>query len=88
MEDGWIKRLNAFKPQVILISAGFDAHRLDPMAELNLETEDYRWLTEMIVGVANEHSNDRIISTLEGGYHLMALAEGVNAHLEVLNSVY
>lgn len=67
MEDGWIKRLNAFKPQVILISAGFDAHRLDPMAELNLETEDYRWLTEMIVGVANEHSNDRIISTLEGG---------------------
>ncbi|MGO1462694.1 MAG: histone deacetylase family protein [Marinobacter sp.] len=88
VEDSWIKRLNAFKPQVILISAGFDAHRLDPMAELNLETDDYRWLTEMIAGVAREHSNDRIISTLEGGYHLMALAEGVNAHLEVLNSVY
>ncbi|MGO1502046.1 MAG: histone deacetylase family protein [Marinobacter sp.] len=88
VEDEWIKRLNAFKPQVILVSAGFDAHRLDPMAELNLETEDYRWLSEMLVGVANEHSNDRIISTLEGGYHLKALAEGVNAHLEVLNSVY
>lgn len=88
VEEGWIKRLNAFKPQVILVSAGFDAHRLDPMAELNLETEDYRWLTEMLVGVASEHSNDRIISTLEGGYHLKALAEGVNAHLEVLNSVY
>ncbi|MCK0164960.1 histone deacetylase family protein [Marinobacter sp. S6332] len=88
VEAGWIKRLNAFKPQVILISAGFDAHRLDPMAELNLETEDYRWLTEILAGVANEHSNDRIISTLEGGYHLKALAESVNAHLEVLSSIY
>lgn len=88
VEAGWIKRLNAFKPQVILISAGFDAHRLDPMAELNLETEDYRWLTEMLAGVANEHSNDRIISTLEGGYHLKALAESVNAHLDVLSAVY
>lgn len=88
VEDGWLKRLNAFRPQVVLISAGFDSHRLDPMAELNLETEDYRWLTEMLVGVAKEHSNDRIISTLEGGYHLKALAEGVNAHLEVLSSVY
>ena len=88
VEAGWLKRLNDFKPQLILISAGFDAHRLDPMAELNLDTEDYRWLTEIIVGVAHEHSNDRIISTLEGGYHLRALAESVNAHLEVLNSVY
>jgi acetoin utilization deacetylase AcuC-like enzyme len=88
VEAGWLKRLNDFKPQLILISAGFDAHRLDPMAELNLDTEDYRWLTEMIVGVAHEHSNDRIISTLEGGYHLRALAESVNAHLEVLNAVY
>ncbi len=88
VQDGWIERLNDFKPQLILISAGFDAHRLDPMAELNLETDDYRWLTELIVGVAHEHSNDRIISTLEGGYHLRALAESVNAHLEVLDSVY
>ncbi|MBK1874274.1 MULTISPECIES: histone deacetylase family protein [Marinobacter] len=87
VEAGWLKRLNAFKPQVILISAGFDAHRLDPMAELNLETEDYRWLTETLASVANEHSNDRIISTLEGGYHLKALAESVNAHLDVLSSV-
>ncbi|WP_100641448.1 histone deacetylase family protein [Marinobacter salexigens] len=87
VEAGWIKRLNAFKPQVILISAGFDAHRLDPMAELNLETDDYRWLTEMLAGVASEHSNDRIISTLEGGYHLRALAESVNAHLEVLSAI-
>lgn len=88
VEAGWIQRLNAFKPQVILISAGFDAHRLDPMAELNLETEDYRWLTEMVAGVASEHSNDRIISTLEGGYHLKALAESVDAHLDVLSAIY
>ena len=88
VESGWIKRLNAFKPQVVLISAGFDAHRLDPMGELNLETEDYRWLTEILAGVAAEHSNDRIISTLEGGYHLKALAESVNTHLEVLSSIY
>lgn len=88
VQDGWMERLNDFKPQLILISAGFDAHRLDPMAELNLETDDYRWLTELIVGVAHDHSNDRIISTLEGGYHLRALAESVNAHLEVLDSVY
>ena len=88
VEAGWLARLNEFKPQLILISAGFDAHKLDPMAELNLDTEDYRWLTEMIVGVAHEHSNDRIISTLEGGYHLRALAESVHAHLEVLDSVY
>ncbi|HAX10723.1 MAG TPA: deacetylase, partial [Marinobacter hydrocarbonoclasticus] len=83
-----LKKLQDFRPQLVLISAGFDGHRLDPMAELNLETEDYRWLTEMLVSVAHDHSNDRIISTLEGGYHLKALAEGVAAHLEVLNAVY
>lgn len=88
VEAEWVKRLNAFKPQLVLISAGFDAHRLDPMGELNLETEDYRWLTEMAAGVAREHSNDRIISTLEGGYNLKALAQSVNTHLEVLSSIY
>ncbi|KEF31732.1 Deacetylase [Marinobacter nitratireducens] len=88
VETAWVKKLQDFKPQVILISAGFDSHRLDPMAELNLDTEDYRWLTEMITSVAHDHSNDRVISTLEGGYHLKALAESVTAHLQVLNSVY
>ncbi|AZT83447.1 histone deacetylase family protein [Marinobacter sp. NP-4(2019)] len=87
VEAGWLKKLQDFRPQVILVSAGFDGHRLDPMAELNLEVEDYRWLTEMITSVASDHANDRVISTLEGGYHLRALAESVNAHLEVLSSV-
>jgi acetoin utilization deacetylase AcuC-like enzyme len=87
VEEGWLTKLNAFRPQLVLVSAGFDGHRLDPLAELNLETEDYRWLTEMLVGVAAEHANDRLISTLEGGYHLAALAESVNSHLDVLTQV-
>lgn len=88
VEAAWLKRLQDFRPQLVLVSAGFDGHRLDPMAELNLEVEDYRWLTEMITSVASDHANDRIISTLEGGYHLRALAESVNAHLEVLNAIH
>lgn len=82
--DGWLQRLHDFRPQLVLISAGFDAHRLDPMAEMNLETDDYRWLTGLLTGVAREYANDRVVSTLEGGYHLRALAESVAAHLEVL----
>jgi len=87
VEAAWLKRLQDFRPQLVLISAGFDGHRLDPMAELNLEVDDYRWLTEMITSIAADSANDRIISTLEGGYHLKALVESVNAHLEVLNSI-
>ncbi|SET80763.1 Acetoin utilization deacetylase AcuC [Marinobacter segnicrescens] len=81
VEAGWLKRLEEFKPQLILISAGFDGHRLDPMAEMNLETDDYLWLTQMLTGVAREYANDRIVSTLEGGYHLRALAESVGVHV-------
>jgi acetoin utilization deacetylase AcuC-like enzyme len=88
VEDAWLKKLQDFRPQMILISAGFDGHRLDPLAELNLEAEDYAWLTEMLASVAHDHANDRIISTLEGGYHLKALAESVNAHLEVLSRIH
>lgn len=87
VEAAWVKRLQDFRPQLVLISAGFDGHRLDPMAELNLEMEDYRWLTEMITSIAADSANDRIISILEGGYHLRALAESVHAHLEVLNTI-
>jgi acetoin utilization deacetylase AcuC-like enzyme len=87
VEAGWLKKLQDFKPQAVLISAGFDGHRLDPMAEMNLEADDYRWLTEMAVSVAHDYANDRIISTLEGGYHLNALAQSVAAHLQVLTSV-
>lgn len=88
VEEAWLRKLQDFRPQMILISAGFDGHRLDPLAELNLEAEDYGWLTEMLASVAHDHANDRIISTLEGGYHLKALAESVNTHLEVLSQVH
>jgi acetoin utilization deacetylase AcuC-like enzyme len=72
------------KPELVLLSAGFDAHRLDPIGSLGLETEDYVRLTEKIVNIANAHCQGRLVSCLEGGYHLGALAEGVQAHLETL----
>ncbi|MDC0664241.1 histone deacetylase family protein [Marinobacter sp. SS21] len=87
VEADWLHRLQDFRPQLILVSAGFDGHRLDPMAELNLEAEDYRWLTDLLTSVASDHANDRLVSTLEGGYHLTALAQSVAAHLEGLASV-
>lgn len=88
VEQAWLKKLQDFRPQMVLISAGFDGHKLDPLAELNLEAEDYAWLTDMLASVARDHANDRIISTLEGGYHLKALAQSVNAHLEVLSQIH
>jgi len=76
--------LHRFKPRLLLISAGFDAHRLDPLAQINLETEDYGWLTEQLVDVALQHANGRIVSVLEGGYHLDALAASVAEHVRAL----
>lgn len=73
-----------FKPELILISAGFDAHRADPLAGLMWETEDYTWLTRRICDVADEVCGGRVVSTLEGGYDLAALAASVAAHVEVL----
>jgi len=76
--------VHRFKPQLLLISAGFDAHRLDPLAQINLETEDYGWLTEQLVQVASQHANGRIVSVLEGGYHLEALAASTAEHVRAL----
>lgn len=84
VEAEWLHRLQDFKPQLLLVSAGFDAHKADPLAELCLEADDYRWLTDMITSVAHDSADDRVVSTLEGGYDLKALAEGVAAHLERL----
>ena len=82
--DGWFEELAAFKPQLILVSAGFDAHRLDPLADVNLETEDYTWITEEITRLAWELCRGRVVSMLEGGYHLQSLTEGVEAHIRGL----
>lgn len=77
-------RLRAFKPELIIISAGFDAHQDDPLASLNWSTADFAWLTSQLCDLAAELCNGRIISTLEGGYDLNALAASARAHVEEL----
>lgn len=76
-----IPRAKEFKPEIILISAGFDAHKDDPLANINLTTECFRWMTEQIKDVACEYSGGRIISLLEGGYNLQVLPECIETHL-------
>ena len=86
--DGiWIPRLEEFKPQLIFISAGFDAHREDDMGQLGLVEADYQWMTQRIKDVAKRHCEGRIVSCLEGGYNLSSLARSVEAHLRVLADV-
>ncbi|NKB96999.1 MAG: histone deacetylase family protein [Pseudomonadales bacterium] len=84
IERDWLPAVAAHQPDLILISAGFDAHALDPLAALNLEDDDFRWVTELIVSLASEHANGRIVSALEGGYDLDALNSSVTAHLGAL----
>jgi acetoin utilization deacetylase AcuC-like enzyme len=83
----WLPRLEAHKPQMLFVSAGFDAHREDDMAQLGLVEQDYAWLTERIKEVAQRHAKGRIVSCLEGGYALSALGRSVEAHLRVLAGV-
>jgi len=84
IEADWLPALARHRPQLILVSAGFDGHRLDPLAELRLVEADYRWVTQLIVAAANRFSGGRVVSTLEGGYDLAALPRSVGAHLEAL----
>ncbi|MBI2744262.1 MAG: histone deacetylase family protein [Burkholderiales bacterium] len=83
----WIPRLEAFKPEMIFISAGFDAHREDDLGQLGLVEADYAWITERLMGVARRFSKGRIVSCLEGGYNLSALGRSVEAHLRALADV-
>lgn len=76
--------IDRFEPELILISAGFDAHADDPLAQLNWQVEDFVWLTQELCNLANRHCQGRVVSTLEGGYDLRALAASVAAHVEVL----
>ena len=86
--SAWSERLlpavEAFKPQLLMISAGFDAHRLDPLAQLQLDAADFEWITKELVALAKRHCGGRIVSTLEGGYDLSALAESSVAHVGAL----
>ncbi|WP_282152188.1 histone deacetylase family protein [Ruegeria atlantica] len=79
-----LPRLRAFKPELIIISAGFDAHQDDPLANLNWSTGDFAWVTAELCKIADELCEGRIVSTLEGGYDLNALAEATRAHVEEL----
>jgi acetoin utilization deacetylase AcuC-like enzyme len=69
---------------MIFVSAGFDAHEQDPLAQLALNKADYIWVTQWILEMAKTYSNQRVVSLLEGGYHLASLAESVEAHLQTL----
>ena len=76
--------LDAFRPELLLISAGFDAHADDPLAQLNWEDEDFRWLTGRLIEVAARHADGRVVSCLEGGYDLAALGRSARAHVDGL----
>ena len=87
IEHAWIPRLEAFAPEMIFISAGFDAHREDDLGQLGLVEQDYAWITQRIKDVARRHAKGRIVSCLEGGYNLSALGRSVEAHIRVLADV-
>ncbi|HVZ45867.1 MAG TPA: histone deacetylase family protein [Ramlibacter sp.] len=87
VEQMWLPRLEEFKPEMIFVSAGFDAHREDDLGQLGLVEADYEWFTQQIKAVAKRHCKGRIVSSLEGGYNLSALGRSVEAHLRVLADV-
>lgn len=84
VESTWLPALEAFRPQAIFISAGFDAHFEDDMGSLGLLESDYAWVTQQIKAIARRHAQGRIVSILEGGYCLSALGRSVVAHIKVL----
>jgi acetoin utilization deacetylase AcuC-like enzyme len=84
MTERCLPRVQQFAPQLILISAGFDAHRDDHLAMLNLVEDDYAWITRELVQLAAQSAEGRIVSCLEGGYNLQALASSVEVHLQAM----
>jgi acetoin utilization deacetylase AcuC-like enzyme len=79
-----LPELDMFRPQLLLVSAGFDAHARDPLADLKLATDDYAWITQRLCDLAERHADGRIVSSLEGGYDLVALRECTVAHVAAL----
>lgn len=84
IERSWLGPIEQHRPQLILVSAGFDAHKDDPLAQLELEDTDYEWISNLIVDLANTYCDGRVVSTLEGGYDLGALARSAAVHLRCL----
>lgn len=85
--ETWLPRLREFEPELILISAGFDAHREDDLGQMGLVEDDYVWMTQRLKEVANEYAGGRIVSCLEGGYNLSALGRSVVAHVKALADI-
>jgi len=83
----WLPRLAEHQPELVLISAGFDAHREDDIAQMGLVEADYAWLTEQIVAVADQYAQGRVVSALEGGYNLSALGRSVVTHIKALSKL-
>ncbi|MDA0978708.1 MAG: histone deacetylase family protein [Proteobacteria bacterium] len=86
VEQAWLPALEAHRPDFLLISAGFDAHRDDPLGELEFDESDYAWVTDLMLDVAEQFAGGRLVSTLEGGYNLDALAASVETHVARLVS--
>ncbi len=84
IERDWIPAIENHRPELILVSAGFDGHRDDPLGGFNLLEADFRWITSLIVALANDHAEGRIVSTLEGGYDLRSLTRSAAVHVEAL----
>ena len=84
IEANWMPRLEAFRPEMIFVSAGFDAHREDDLGQMGLVEADYAWMTARVKEVAARHAQGRIVSSLEGGYNLSALGRSVEAHVRAL----
>jgi len=87
IEAAWMPRLEAFKPELIVISAGFDAHREDDMGQLGLVEDDYAWITRRVMDVAHRYAQGRVVSCLEGGYVMSALGRSVEAHIRAMADV-
>ncbi len=87
IETHWLPRLDAYQPELIFISAGFDAHREDDMGQMGLVEQDYAWITDRLKAMARKHCQGRIVSCLEGGYDLGALGRSVEAHIRVLADI-
>ncbi|MBB1489221.1 histone deacetylase family protein [Oceanospirillum sediminis] len=87
VEDSWLPALQIHRPEMIFISAGFDAHKDDPMGEVNLTEEDFYWVTKLIMDVAGTYCNNRVVSVLEGGYDLSSLAHSAHKHIEALKGL-
>jgi acetoin utilization deacetylase AcuC-like enzyme len=80
----WLPALQSFKPELVMISAGFDAHRADDLGRLTWTEADYHWVTHVLCAVADKYAQGRVVSCLEGGYDLHALAASVGQHVRVL----